>query len=68
MANHNITVYCARNGTFNQQQITFCINAYNFQMLNSRLRIAILTSHAFTGEHATGVLCHTDRTGNTVRT
>ena len=48
--------------------MTGFVDTNHVEILGSHCLIAHVTGHALTGEHATWVLCHTDRAGDIVRT
>src|SRR6185369_7979803 len=56
-----------RNGTLDQQQLAFSINADNRQPLQRALDITEMTGHTLARENTTRILCHTDGTRRIVR-
>jgi lysine/ornithine N-monooxygenase len=52
----------AGNGTFNYEQILFCIDLQNLKVLNFNTAVARTAGHTHSTEYAAGVRTRTDRT------
>src|SRR5438270_499785 len=63
----HIVAVCARNGTFNQDEIFFRENFDHAQVLHGAVLAAHVTGHALIFPSATRSLAHTDRTDAAVK-
>src|SRR5690606_33203699 len=63
----NVTAGSARNGTLDQQQVTFGIHAHHFQGLHGHALSAHMTGHFFALENTTRSLALANGTRNAVR-
>src|SRR5690606_32869472 len=63
----DVGIFVARDGTLDQQQAALGVDTHDVEILYGTGNATQMTGHFLAGEHATGILGHTNRARDTVR-